>query len=75
MHLISEVWVGECMAPYMTWQDVTNFYSLANRIAQEMNELDMKIMKCKSELHPLMQLQMILEEPDLWLTESRFQEN
>ena len=75
MHLISEVWVGECMAPYMSWHDVTRFYSLANHIAQEMNELDIKIMKCKSELHPLMQLQMIMEAPDLWLTESRFQQN
>jgi len=75
MNLISEVWVKECMAPYMTWGDVVRFYSLANHIAQEMDELDMKIMKCKSELHPLMQLQMILEEPDLWLTESRFHKN
>ena len=70
MHLISEVWVDACMAPYMSWQDVTRFYSLANHIAQELNSLDIKIMKCKSELHPLIQLQMILEEPDLWLGEN-----
>ncbi len=75
MNLISELWVKECMTPYMTWGDVVRFYSLANHIAQEMDELDMKIMKCKSELHPLMQLQMILEEPDLWLTRSRFHKN
>ena len=67
MNLISEVWVKECMWPDMTWGDVVRFYSLANHIAQELDELDMKIMKCKSELHPLMQLQMIMEEPDLWL--------
>ena len=75
MHLISESWVDECMAPYMRWQDVVAFYSIANHIGQELDELDIKIMKCKSELHPLIQLQMILEEPDLWLTESRFHQN
>ena len=75
MNLISELWVKECMAPCHIWCHVVRFYSLANHIAQEMDELDMKIMKCKSELHPLMQLQMILEEPDLWLTRSRFHKN
>ena len=67
--MISERWVDECMVPYMTWQDVTRFYSIANNIARELDNLDIKIMKCKSELHPLVQLQMILEEPDLWLGE------
>ena len=67
--MISERWVDECMVPYMTWQDVTRFYSIANNIARELDDLDIKIMKCKSELHPLVQLQMILEEPDLWLGE------
>jgi len=75
MGLISEAWVRECMSPYMTWDDVVRFYSIANHIGQEMDELDMKIMKCKSELHPLIQLQMVMEEPDLWLTRSSFQQN
>ena len=73
--MISERWVDECMVPYMTWQDITRFYFLANYIGQELDKLDRKIMKCKSELCPLVQLEMILEEPDLWLARSRFQEN
>ena len=73
--MISERWVDVCMAPETTWQDVIGYYSLANHIGQELDKLDRKIMKCKSELCPLTQLQMVLEEPELWLTRSRFQEN
>ena len=75
MNLISERWVDECMTPYMTWQDVVAFYSIANHIGRELDKLDRKLLKCRSELHPLIQLQLIMEEPDLWLTRSRFQQN
>ena len=37
MGLISEAWVRECMSPYMTWDDVVRFYSIANHIGQEMD--------------------------------------
>jgi len=75
MNLISERWVNECMMPDMTWRDVIAFYSLANHIGQELDDLDRKLLKCRSELHPLIQLQLIMEEPDLWLTRSRFHKN
>jgi hypothetical protein len=49
--------------PDMTWQDVVRFYSIANEIEQELDKLDRDLLKCRSEI----QLQMIMEEPDLWL--------
>ena len=75
MHLISEAWVKECMWPDMTWQDVVRFYSIANEIGRDLDKLDRELLKCRSEMHPLIQLQMILEAPDLWLTRSRFHKN
>jgi len=73
--MLSEPWVRECMWPDMTWGDVVAFYSIANEIGRELDDLDRKLLKCRSELHPLVQLQMILEAPDLWLTRSRFHKN
>ena len=75
MNLISEAWVKECMWPDMTWRDVVSFYSIANEIGRDLDKLDRELLKCRSELRPLIQLQMILEAPDLWLTRSRFHKN
>ena len=72
--MLNEKWVNEFMWPDTSWQDVIAFYSIANNIGAELDKLDTLIFNCRSQLHPLIQLELILESPDLWLTRNRFQE-
>ena len=72
--MLNEKCVNEFMWTDTSWQDVIAFYSIANNIGAELNKLDTLIFNCRSQLHPLIQLELILESPDLWLTRNRFQE-